>query len=313
MLPAAACGKIILFGEHAVVYGHPALAMGIPTGIKVTGIQPCDGPIRIRVSPWDLEASGESDGVLGEVLRRLSRLVPGERLGMEVDLESRIPPAAGMGSSAALAVALVRCLARVRGVQLGDEQVRALAHELESVFHGRPSGLDDTVATYGGLCLFKLDGFGNSAYRSITDQAVRVPFGVPTLVVGDTKVQRSTAHMVAGVRRQWEDDAQRVEALFEEVDSCLADGMDALEQQDSQGLGNAMSRNQDVLGRLGLSCPQIDEMIALAGRVGASGAKLTGAGGGGGVVAVAPDREEELEDTWRSAGFDAWKVSRNPT
>ena len=210
-----------------------------------------------------------------------------------------------------MAVALVRCLARVRGKELPDEQVRLLAHKLEKVFHGRPSGLDDTVATYGGLCLFRRDGFQDSTHRSITDQAVRIPWSVPTLVVGDTGVQRSTAHMVAGVRRRWEDDTRRVEALFEEVDSCLADGLKALQQEDPKRLGGAMSRNQDVLSRLGLSCPEIDEMIALAGRAGASGAKLTGAGGGGGVVAVAPGREERLKDVWRKAGFDAWAISFN--
>lgn len=308
---ASACGKVILFGEHAAVYGHPALAVGIPDGVRTERVTPTDGPITIRVEPWGLRADTAGPGAVGRGLIMLDELVPGDRRGMHAELRAAIPPGAGLGSSAALSVALVRSLGRVRRAGLTDRDVRRLAHALEEVFHGQPSGLDDTVATYGGLCLFRrggIDGPPESTHERLTDQALRLPFGLPPLVIGHTGVPRSTADMVAVVRRQHDADRSRVEALFARVDACLAEGLAALRDRDPTGLGRAMSRNQAVLAELGLSCPEIDSLIGLAAHLGASGAKLTGAGGGGGVVALAPGREEALAEAWREAGFAAQVV-----
>ncbi len=305
------CGKVILFGEHAAVYDHPALAVGIPDGVRAERVEPTDGPIRIRVRPWDLEADETGPGAVGRGLILLDELVPGERRGMQADLVANIPPGAGLGSSAALSVALVRSLGRVRRADLSDWDVHRLAHALEEVFHGQPSGLDDTVATFGGLCLFKRGGLDHSPepdHQRLTDQAVRLPWRLPPLVIGHTGVPRSTADMVAAVRRQHDTDPARVEDLFATVDACLADGLQALRDGDLDGLGAALNRNQEVLAELELSCPEIDSLIGLAAHLGASGAKLTGAGGGGGVVAVAPGREDALLEAWRAAGFAAQVV-----
>lgn len=308
---ATSCGKVILFGEHAAVYDHPALAVGIPDGVRAERVEPTDGPIQIRVRPWDLEADVTGPGAVGRGLILLDELVPGERRGMRAELVASIPPGAGLGSSAALSVTLVRSLGRVRGVELTDWDVHQLAHALEEVFHGQPSGLDDTVATFGGLCLFKRGGIAGSpepTHQRLTDQALRLAWRLPPLVIGHTGVPRSTADMVAAVRRQHDADPSRVEGLFATVDVCLADGLVALRDQDPDSLGAAMNRNQAVLAELGLSCPEIDSLIGLAVHLGARGAKLTGAGGGGGVVALAPGREEALVEAWRAAGFAAQVV-----
>ena len=139
-----ACGKVILFGEHAAVYDHPALAVGIPDGVRAVRVTPTEGEIAIRVEPWDLDADTASRGAVGRGLILLDELVPGDRRGMRAELRATIPPGAGLGSSAALSVALVRSLGRVRRAGLTDQDVHRLAHALEEVFHGQPSGLDDT-------------------------------------------------------------------------------------------------------------------------------------------------------------------------
>jgi len=307
-----AYGKVILFGEHAVVYGHPALALGVPDGMVLHSFARTPARMRVRVQDWDLDVDDTSDMPVGEALRRLSRAMPGEG-GCDAVVRSSIPMGAGLGSSAAMAVVLVRALAAARGRDMGQDEIRAMAHLLEHVFHGHPSGIDDAVATYGGLCLFRKEGWdvrsrANRTYRFIARDVVKVPYSLPPLVIGDTGVGRSTAKMVGLVRQQREEDPERVDAGFVEIESCLQKGLDAIESCDRSGLGKAMLRNQKVLADLGLSCPDIERMISLALGAGAYGAKLTGAGGGGCVVTLAPGREKAVIEAWACAGYRGWSV-----
>jgi mevalonate kinase len=114
--------------------------------------------------------------------------------------------------------------------------------------------------------------------------------------------------MVARVRQRYQENREGTEALFDEIDQCLQEGLAALAEPDPPGLGGAMQRNHQRLKSLGVSCPQIEKMVGLAQEAGASGAKLTGAGGGGGVIAEASGCEDEVLEAWRSSGFDAWRV-----
>jgi mevalonate kinase len=305
----SSCGKLILFGEHAVVYGRPALALGLPQGLRVQRLTATGGALRLRVPAWRLAADDGQPGKLGRVLRRLRRLMPGPEDGFAVEIDARLPAAAGLGSSAALAVLLVRCLARVRGQSLAAAGVRAAAHRLERIFHGRPSGLDDTVASFGGLCLFQRGGLdaGQPGWGRLSPAALQLPYHVPGLVIGDSRVPRATAERVADVRRQHAADPERVEALFERMAGCLRRGVAALAARDAAGLGAAMNANQAALAELGLSCPAIERMLQIAERRGAPGAKLTGAGGGGCVVALAPGCEAAVAAAWREAGFGVWR------
>jgi len=307
MSDICANGKVILFGEHAAVYGRPALAAGIPGGIRLLSLEPAERSIHISILPWELDADNGADGRIGEVLRLLDRLVPGHG-GFDAEFEAAIPASAGMGSSAALAVALAMTLARVRGVGLSLEQVRSTAHQLEKVFHGSSSGLDDTVATYGGLCLFRRNGWGVRepgvpGFERINSCALRVPCRELTLLVGNCGVEHSTREMVAGVGRRRREDERFVEEIFDEIEACLDAGLQALCTADGARLGRAMLANHQALCRLGVSCSELDEMVDLAVAAGAGGAKLTGAGGGGGVVAHAAGCEDEVLDAWRRRGF----------
>ncbi len=305
----SSCGKLILFGEHAVVYGRPALALGLPEGLRVRRLTATGGALRLRVPAWQLAADDGQPGKPGRVLRRLRQLVPGPEVGFAVEIDARLPAAAGLGSSAALAVLLVRCLARVRGQSLAAAGVRAAAHRLEHIFHGRPSGLDDTVASFGGLCLFRRGGpqRPDPSWRRLGRDALQLPFAVPGLVIGDSRVPRATAERVADVQRQHRAEPARVEGLFDRMAGCLRLGLAALAMGDAAGLGAAMNANQAALAELGLSCPAIERLLQLAARCGALGAKLTGAGGGGCVVALAPGREAAVAAAWREAGFGVWR------
>jgi hydroxymethylglutaryl-CoA reductase len=304
-----AYGKVILFGEHAVVYGRPALAAGLDAGVRLEAVVPRPRGARLRVAGWGLEADEDSPGALGAALKRLTELVPGP--GFEASLGVELPLGAGLGGSAALSVALVRALAAARGESLPAARVRELAHELEKVFHGTPSGLDDTVATHGGLCLFYRDGLPPGApwpasAEPLGAQSARLPFELPSLVIGQTGVPRATRDMLAGVRRRWETDRAGTDRLFERIECCLRLGLEALPGRDFAAFGRAMLDNQACLGELGVSIPEIERMVSLALGAGALGAKLTGAGGGGGVIALAPGREAAVAEAWTRAGFSTF-------
>ncbi len=304
-------GKVTLFGEHAVVYGHPGLALGIRGAVVARSIVPTEGRIRVSVPAVGIVADQDSPGLVGEALRRLATLLPGDR-GCEVEADVSIPMGAGLGSSAAFAVLMVRAMAEIRGLAADDARVRAVAHELEKVFHGHPSGLDDAVATFGGLCLFRKipwadeDVPGGVPVRPLAPDALRVPLEVPPLVVGDSGVRRSTADLVARVAGQRVSDPARVDALFATMTACLWRGLDALARADHARLGEAMNACQEALAALSLSCPETDRLVALALGAGALGAKVTGAGGGGCVIALAPGREGEVREALRRGGFGAF-------
>ncbi len=309
-MPIGSHGKVILFGEHAAVYGHPALAAGLPDALTVVGLEPTSEHVRVRVLDWGVDAGSRDSGPIGRALSRLSRLLPGSG-GCDATVRARIPMGAGLGSSAALAVVMVRSLAAARGLTVGPDDTRALAHEMEKVFHGTPSGMDDAVATFGGLCLFRRGGWNGEPIPEgpLVRRAPDV-FGLscpaPRLVIGNSGVPRATSAVVASVRDRHRSDARGVDDLFRAITGCLSAGLKALRSADLKALGDAMNQNHLLLQRLGVSCAELDEMARIAIAAGALGAKLTGAGGGGCVIALAPGREDEVIEAWAAGGFEGW-------
>jgi mevalonate kinase len=305
----AACGKVILFGEHAVVYGRPALALGLKAVLRPEKISPRPKGIQLRVDPWGLSASTAGQDVLSRVLDRLDGLMePSRGRGMSLYLRADIPPRCGLGSSAALAVVLVRALARVRRRELTASQVRELAHELEKIFHGTPSGLDDMVATYGGL-IYGHPGNGCAPPQGAAALGggwYRLSGRVPGLVVAVAGPRASTAEMVMRVAEFRKRRPREAEAIFDAISACLQRGLVALAGEDYSALGEELSKNHRLLQQLGLSCEKQDELVRLALQAGAYGAKITGAGGGGAVIALAPGREQQVLAVWKAAGYRCW-------
>jgi mevalonate kinase len=278
-LPARgrAAGKVILLGEHAVVYGRPALAASLPIGLEVeveTGV----GPLRVVSDRAELTADPRPV-VLARQAAEILGLASQE---LVLRVRSELPPGVGLGSSAALAVAVLRALAAVAGRQLARDEELALGRRLEAVFHGTPSGIDPAAALLGSGCF----RFVRGDPPTITPLRVARPF--PLIVVLGGRV-RSTGTAVAGLRARWDADRPRYERLFDDVASTVEAAALAIERGDLAALGRAFDRNQELLAALGVSAPEVEEMAAAARRAGALGAKLTGGGAGGAVVAVAED------------------------
>lgn len=280
---AWAPGKLLLAGEHAVVYGYPAVAAAVSLGTTVA--------LRDRPGPSGLGDSAIRDARLWPAL---STLVPAE--GVAVDVASDLPVGCGMGSSAALAVALVRALARREGREATFEECFERAFRVERAFHGTPSGVDHAVSARGGAVRYRRGADG--AAPDIAPLAMPAPL---RLVVADTGTPGDTAAMVARVRaRGCAEELRAIGDVAERVAACLRGGGDP---------GPLFRENQALLRAIGVSTPALDAACRTMEDAGSSGAKLAGAGGGGvAIAAVSAEAEERVAAAARAVGCRTWKV-----
>jgi mevalonate kinase len=269
-------GKVILLGEHAVVYGRPALAAGLARGV-VAEVQRGAGPVLVSDRP-ELAA----DGRPARAVAQAATLLGLDPTTVVVTVRSELPAGAGLGSSAALVVAVLRALAAAAGRQLTLADELTLGRRLEAIFHGHPSGVDPAAAALGPVCF----RFVRGEPPAVTRLTLAAPL---PLVLGFGDRPRSTAAAVGGLRARWAAEPARHERLFDEIAAIVETGLRAAETGDLAALGRALDANQAVLAALGVSSAETEVLIAAARRAGALGAKLTGGGGGGAVVAVAPE------------------------
>lgn len=293
---ATAPGKVILFGEHAVVYGRPAIAVPV-TQVQATATVSA-GTTGFRVLADDLGQAfwlGEADGddpiarAVHVTLARLDAAVPVATL----TVRSTIPIASGLGSGAAVSVAIIRALAGYLGSELPDQVVSSLAYQVEEIHHGTPSGIDNTVVTYSRPVYFQRG-------QPIETFRVRTPF---RLLIADTGIASPTRDTVSDVRRHWRQRPARYEDLFEKMGQLAIEARVAVERGEIDRLGPLMTRNQALLTELDVSCDQLDRLLLAALQAGAQGAKLSGAGRGGNLIAlVRPESELAVRQALHSAG-----------
>lgn len=290
-------GKVILVGEHAAVYGHPVLAGAVDRAVLL-GARPAPGPLALDVAGWDLSVRAGDDHPVATALVAVAAGL-GLTDGWHLEGSSDLPPAAGLGSSAALAVAMTRALAAGLGRTLTDDEVEAIATAAERCFHGNPSGVDVALATRGGLGRF-VRGVGLTAIA-----------GPPlTLAIGLSGQSRATAVMVERVaqarreRPQVDVDLAALGAGAERAAAIL--GGPIRDHAALAALGAIFADAHARLARIGVSTPDLDAMVASALVDGAFGAKLTGGGGGGAVLALAPGREDAVIAGWRRLGKDGF-------
>lgn len=265
-------GKLILCGEHAVVHGHPALAFAVTRRTRVR-----------------LEARWGPTAILGEhvddrVLDALSTVLEPE--GWTVRVDSDLPVGRGMGSSAALAVALVRARAALAGEVLDPDSVFTRAMPIERAFHGNPSGLDVAVAARGGVLAYRRGPAGPEI------RPLNAHFAWSVVVLDSGEVG-NTAELVAAVSRQ----RPGIDPLLERIGSLVGTAEQLL--GDPPALGALLLENHALLRGIGVSNDRLDALVALAIRAGAWGAKLAGAGGGGVVLALAQDPAPILREAHR--------------
>lgn len=288
-------GKVILLGEHAVVYGRPALAAGIERGVRAR-VEPAERTV-LHVEPWGREVTPEGDDELGRALAAVIAEQPGA-VHAHIDAQVDLPAGAGLGCSAALGVAVVRALAAAAGEAPGDEAVAARAFAWERVFHGNPSGVDNTMAAHGGVACYR---------KGEPLEPVR-PRRPLRLVVGDSGEPSSTRVMVEGVARQHQRDPERTEKTLDAITALVRNAKLAIEDGDLRALGQLMDLNQALLSSLMLSTTPLEEMCAAARSAGAFGAKLTGAGGGGCMIALVDGDEagERVREAIEASGHRAF-------
>lgn len=285
---AAASGKVILLGEHVVVHGEPALVAAIDRGVRLT------------VEPVAPGAPQEVDDGLARALALATRLVGLEGASFTATVDGDLPIAMGLGSSAALAVALVRALAASAGRELPAETVARHAHEIERLFHGTPSGVDSTAATHGGVLWFEA---GPPPRHARVALAAPVP-----LVVLLARTPHTTARTVGGLRERAAASPEAYTPLFRTVGALVGAAREALERGELRRLGGLMTMNHGLLRALGVSTEELDGIVEAAFDAGALGAKLTGAGGGGAVIALPDGDPERLLAALRGRGIDGFVV-----
>jgi len=300
---AAGHGKIILLGEHAVVYGRHAIAAPVPLAIQAVVEDTRDG-IELLIPRWGVEQTLQPhakdpqsfDQPLGLILDKLEL---GDR-AMRITVFANVPRAMGLGGSAAVAVSIIRAIDVHFELGLSDEEINRLAFECEKVAHGTPSGVDNTMATFGKLLMFKA-GDPPDIEPLTTAEPI-------TMVIGMSGIESLTAKMVAGVRRAWERNTGLYERIFDQIESLTLQAKDAICTNDLEHLGDLMNVCQGLLNSLQVSSWEIEEMIQVTRNNGALGAKLTGGGGGGSIIALCPDNAAPVMEAIQHAGYQAMEV-----
>jgi mevalonate kinase len=291
MTSGAACGKVILLGEHAVVHGVPAIAVGIDRGARATA-EPTSGPSVLRVTTWGIEVTSEEETDLGKALCALVAASGGKH--HRIDATADLPAGAGLGCSAALGVAIARAI----DPRAPDDAITERTMAWERVFHGNPSGIDAAVATSGDAILFrKGQGF----------ERIDLGGSIP-LCIGQSGMASSTRAMVELVAQQKKKRPDVVQKTFDAIAALVASARTAIGARDLAALGKLLDLNQMLLAGLLLSTPEIEHLCEIARAAGAFGAKLTGAGGGGSVVALVPGKEagDRVLVAWKAEGFEGF-------
>lgn len=274
-ISASACAKIILLGEHAVVYHQPAIAIPLS---DIRAIAKLDGmttvpTIRLQDGTITSENTTHPLMVLLQlVCKHLSKPVP----NICIQVESQIPIASGLGSGAAIAAALARLICAYYDVQLPLDELNSLVYETEKIFHSTPSGIDNTVVVYEKPVWF---------IRDVPLQFI-TQFQPFELLIANTGITAPTYESVSDVRRLYERAPHEYQPIFEQIGELVRRALQAMQQGDFRLLGQMMTANHALLKTLTVSCNELDKLVEVALSHGAYGAKLSGGGRGGNMIVL---------------------------
>jgi len=286
----AACGygKVILFGEHFVVHNLPGIAGGITN--KTEGTASASKEPGLHVFDNRPEVPGYKKSKHEEFLQSVENIrnampqVDWKKKGVTVTLGGDLVAASGVGASAAACVAIARAVSDFFGLKLDDKTVNNIAFEGEKGYHGTPSGIDNTCSTYRTLVLFQRRPEGNIMDKLELDHKVEV-------VMANTGIPVDTKAVVGGVKERMQKDPEKYKGIFEEYSTVFEQAMPALKSGDWRRVGELMDENHALLREIEVSHPKLEELIKAAKDAGAYGAKLTGGGAGGYMVALTPGKK----------------------
>ncbi|KAA0002793.1 MAG: mevalonate kinase [Thermoplasmata archaeon] len=286
-------GKVILFNEHFVVYGIPAIVSAIEkkTVAKVKRI-----PEGLIIHDDRDATPGYKEEKKEQQIDSLNRIIRTMDIdsGLEIWLGGDLRAASGVGASAASCTAIARAIADEFGLDYTDEQINNVAYEGEKGYHGIPSGIDNTAATFGGLVWFQ------------SGKMERLKMKEPVeIVMGNTGIVANTKKAVEGVRERREKYRQKYDRIFKDATELVHGAREALVEGDMKEVGHYMNKNHELLQQIEVSCKELDFLVELARDNGAYGAKMTGGGLGGYMVALTPGKElqEEVANAMKKEGF----------
>jgi len=301
-------GKTILFGEHFVVYGLPAIAAAI-SARTTARVEPKDSPgielidTRPETPGYKKEKAAEQQESLSEILNFCN--IDVARQGLRITFGGDLIAASGIGASAASSTALARALNQEFKLGFDDNRINEAAYEGEKGYHGTPSGIDNTAATFGGVIWFQRQP--GQAQNIIEKIGIKEPLAI---VIGNTGITSSTSKVVADVRSLREKNPARFDETLHAYSTLAADAKEALVEGDAEKVGDLMNRNQTLLREITVSSRELEKLIDTSLAEGAYGAKLTGTGRGGLMIALTPSREvqERVAQAITGKGYIAWKT-----
>lgn len=283
----SASAKVILFGEHAVVYGQPAVAIPIQD-VRASAAVSIDASVTkpvIEAKDLKIEVTlGNSpypEAVLPiiKVIELIDeKIVKLPKSGWRLTIWSKIPIGRGLGSSAAISIAIIRALTKAMMKFLSPKDLIRYSFELEKIHHGTPSGIDNTVISLEKPILFRKD-----------HEPAAIPPSSMFFIIGDTGISKKTSEIVAQVAEARAKNPEQYDHIFNQIGTIARQGSLALKEGDVKRVGKLMNENQILLQRIDVSSPELETLIDAAKVKGALGAKLCGAGKGGCMVAVAQD------------------------
>jgi len=298
MIESSAPAKIILVGEHAVVYGQPAIAVPV-SSLRVfatarSSLTPGEGLCIVASDPGiTISPAQHPDHPLAVTARLVSEALGAPYPDVTITLHSQIPMASGLGSGAAVATALARSLGVVLGHPLDNETLNPIIYEIEKIHHGTPSGIDNTVIVYEQPVYF------------VRGQPIgRLTIGKPfLLLIANTGKAASTRIAVGDVRKLYDSEPRRIQPILEEIGRLVAEARRAIENGDVAWLGTLMQENHALLQLLTVSSSELDRLVNVALSADALGAKLSGGGRGGNMIAlVTPETAENVKQALLEAG-----------
>ena len=300
-MAASAPGKLILFGEHAVVFGEPALATAINLRAEVYA----------RPHPeWRADGGSIDEPRYRYVKAAIAKVKTSGPLWLEV--RSMVPSGAGLGSSAAVTVATLGTLHGMGG-SIDAKTIAREAFDVEHEVQGRASPIDTSTSSAGGGLLVLPKPQGDLLWTIERDARRwclhRTDLPPLDFVIGNTGISAATGPLVANVKERVDHDPKAAEAV-REIGRITLDGLEALRRNDLAAAGRLMDRNHALLTEVGVGHPMLDRLVQAARRT-SYGAKLTGAGGGGSIVALS-DRPQETAEAIRAAGGKAFVVRSDP-